>query len=97
MVAAVHSKFPDISLPPPPRQFSLFFKILVVLTPVFFVGILKKHPTWTSALSFKARVDPSLACFLACVQWIPQTGATPAIQALVGVRTHNRTYRSTGL
>ena len=25
-----------------------------------------------SLLSFKARVDPSLACFLACVQWIPE-------------------------
>ena len=25
-----------------------------------------------SALGFKARVDPSLACFIACVQWIPQ-------------------------
>ena len=26
----------------------------------------------TSALGFKARVDPSLGCFLACVHWIPQ-------------------------
>ena len=27
----------------------------------------------TSALGFKARVDPSLRCFLACMQWIPKT------------------------
>ena len=26
----------------------------------------------TSALRFKARVDPSLVCFLICTQWIPQ-------------------------
>ena len=25
-----------------------------------------------SALGFKARVDPSLVCFLACMQWTPQ-------------------------
>ena len=25
-----------------------------------------------SALGFKARVDPSLVCFVSCVQWIPQ-------------------------
>ena len=33
-------------------------------TPVF--GLLV-----TFALGFKAKVDPSLACFVACVQWIP--------------------------
>ena len=26
----------------------------------------------TSVLGFKARVDPLVACFLTCVQWIPQ-------------------------
>ena len=26
----------------------------------------------TSPLGFKARVDPLLVCFLACVQWIPE-------------------------
>ena len=27
---------------------------------------------WTSLLSFKARVDPLLVCFAACVHWIPE-------------------------
>ena len=46
----------------------LFFKILLEDTSPFVgFGLLV-----TSALGFKTRADPSLACFLTCAQWIPQ-------------------------
>ena len=41
------------------------FLFVGVLIPLFLDMV-------TSALGFKARVDPPLACFVVCVQWIPQ-------------------------
>ena len=52
----------------------VFFLKFFWRTQVLFVGSL--IPCFgllvTSTLSFKARVDTSLPCFLACMQWIPQ-------------------------
>ena len=53
------------------HEYRFFLKFWV---DIIFVGLLIPwFGLWvTSALGFKARVDPLLACFLACMQWIPQ-------------------------
>ena len=65
-----------VTLPPLPVHDGLF---IFTSGCFFFKKILGRHKSFScfgllvmSALGFKARVDPSLAFFLMCMQWIPQ-------------------------